>query len=474
MHKNPTSAKPDAIQQRVIQKETLTAGTPRVRLSQVISAMSYVLDMTEGQPTGHAVRSCIIGMRVASEIKLPADKLSALFYALLLKDSGCSSNAGRICSLFGADDLTVKRNFKTVDWSRFSPSMRYVANNVSPQSSPTQRALRMMKLAFEGQKAAREVVQIRCERGEQIARMLDLPEETARAIRSLDEHWDGRGHPEGLKGKDIPLLARILGLAQTVEVFFTTYGLGAAFEMMEERRGTWFDPALVDAFLPARNDRAFWDRLKYDDLQKQIVKLEPEDCILMADDARLDRIAEAFAKVVDAKSPWTSRHSETVAEMAVGIGEIFSMSRSDLRKLRRAALLHDIGKLGVSNLILDKAGPLTEAERDEMRGHTEKTREILARVNCFSEVADLAASHHERLDGTGYPRGLKGDEISTAVRILTVADAYDALTTDRPYRRATTAKAALEVMREDVGTTLCRRAFTGLELFLKKNQDRVS
>ena len=464
------AAKPNVVQPGVSQKDLPPAGTPRVRLSQVISALSYALDMTEGQPTGHAIRSCIIGMRGASEIKLPAAKLSALFYALLLKDSGCSSNAGRVCSLFGADDLTVKRNFKTVDWSRFSQSLGYVARNVSPNASPVQRALRMMSLAFEGQKAAKDIVQIRCERGEQIARMLDLPEETARAIRSLDEHWDGHGHPDGLKGKDIPLLSRILGLAQTVEVFFTTYGLGAAFDMLQERRGTWFDPTLVDAFLPVRADRAFWDRLKYDDLQEQIVGLEPEDRVLIADDARVDRIAEAFAKVVDAKSSWTYRHSENVAEIAVGIGEVLSLPANELRKLRRAALLHDIGKLGISNLILDKAGPLTDEERDEMKGHARKTREILARVSCFSEIATLAASHHERLDGTGYYQGLEGDSISTLARILTVADIYDALTSDRPYRRASTREEALEIMRRDVGSALCRRAFTGLDLFLRKHR----
>jgi putative nucleotidyltransferase with HDIG domain len=336
-----------------------------------------------------------------------------------------------------------------------------------------QRAIRMLALAFEGQKAAREVVQIRCERGEQIARMLDLPDETARAIRALDEHWDGHGHPDGLKGKDIPLLARVLSLAQTVEVFFTTYGQSAAFEMLQERRGTWFDPLLVDAFLAVRADRAFWNQLKYDDLQDQINRLEPEDCILMADDARVDRIAEAFAKVVDAKSPWTYLHSENVAETAVGIGEILSLPRSELRKLRRAALLHDIGKLGISNLILDKAGPLTEEEREEMKGHAKKTGEILARVSCFREIAGLAASHHEKLDGSGYFRGVRGEAISISTRILTVADVYDALTSDRPYRRASTSQEALAIMRKDVGTSLCERVFAGLETWLQMDQCRV-
>jgi putative nucleotidyltransferase with HDIG domain len=448
----------------------LSTAQPQIRLSEVISALSYVLDLTEGQPTGHAIRSCIIGMRLGSEIKLPPRQLSALYYALLLKDAGCSSNAGRVCTLFGADDKTVKGNLKTVDWSRVSKSLGYVAKNVSPHGSPTQRAIRMLQIAFEGRRGAKKLVQIRCERGEQVARMLDLPEETAKAIRALDEHWDGRGYPEGLKGNAIPLMARILGLSQTLEVFFTTYGLSAAFDMLNERRGTWFDPALVDSFLPVRTDRVFWERLKYDDLQEHIVKLEPPDRVLVADDAQVDRIAEVFAKVVDAKSPWTFRHSEKVAEIAVGVGEVLSIPHRESRNLRRAALLHDIGKLGVSNLILDKPGGLTNDERAEMNQHAEKTKEILARVTCFREVADLAGSHHERLDGSGYNCGLKGDEISTPVRILAIADVYDALTSDRPYRAASSPEEALGIMRTDVGRALCPRSFQALEIFLDRGQ----
>jgi putative nucleotidyltransferase with HDIG domain len=243
--------------------------------------------------------------------------------------------------------------------------------------------------------------------------------------------------------------------------------------MLAERRGGWFDPALVDAFLPVRTDREFWERLKYDDLQEIIVALEPAECMLMADSARLDRIAEAFAKVVDAKSPWTYRHSENVAELAVGVGEVLNLPREHLRKLRYAALLHDIGKLGVSNLILDKPGSLTTEERDEMKRHAENTREILTRVAVFRDVAELAASHHERLDGTGYDRGLKGDEISVSARILAVADIYEALAADRPYRTASSREVALDIMRKDVGTALCPRAFRGLELLLEREESRI-
>jgi HD-GYP domain-containing protein (c-di-GMP phosphodiesterase class II) len=437
-----------------------------IRLSEVISAFSYALDITEGQPEGHAIKSCLLGMRLAHEIGLPADQRSALFYALLLKDAGCSSNAARVCSLFRADDRAVKRDLKTTDWSSLSQSYLYLARNVAPQGSPIERALRVVAVGLQGPSGAKQLVETRCDRGAQIARMLDLPEATADAIRSLDEHWDGRGQPIGLKGETIPLLGRIVGLAQTVEVFFTAYGVDAACEMAQERRGRWFDPDLVDALQAIRSDRTFWDRLSEEDAQAHVAALEPQERVLRADEGRLDRVAEAFARVIDAKSPWTYRHSEGVAEIAVGIGTLLGFSPGELRDLRRAALVHDIGKLGISNLILDRPGALTEEERAEIRRHPVLTQRILARMACFRDLADWASAHHERLDGRGYHRGLTGEELSIGSRVLVVADLCDALSAERPYRGPLPLDQVLEIMRRDVGTGICPDCFEALESHL--------
>jgi HD-GYP domain-containing protein (c-di-GMP phosphodiesterase class II) len=417
---------------------------------------------------GHTVRSCVIGMRVASAIGLPADQQSALFYALLLKDAGCSSNAAKMCSLFGADDRWLKRETKTIDWSRLSHSLIYVACHAVPHGSVLERAMRVLGIAFRGPRSARRLVETRCERGAVIARMLEFSNDTAEAIRALDEHWDGSGHPRGLRGQEIPLLGRIMGLAQTMEVFFSTSGLDTACEVARTRKRRWFDPQLVEAFLSIRKDEAFWRRLADGEIQEQVAALEPEDRVLFVDDARLDRVAEAFAKVIDAKSPWTYNHSEGVAELAVGIGTLMGFSPQTLRDLRRAALLHDIGKLGVSNLILDKPGRLTPDERAEMCRHTGHTQNILGRVKHFEGIAHLASSHHERLDGKGYHRGLSGPELSPAARVLPAADIYEALTAHRPYRPALSPDRVLDMMRADLGTALCPQAFMALERHLEQ------
>ena len=252
-------------------------------------------------------------------------------------------------------------------------------------------------------------------------------------------------------------------MAQTMDVFVSALGVEAAFDVARSRAGTWFDPALVDALDALKGDHAFWSTLLATDQLEFVSYLEPEDRVLFADEARLDQVAEAFARVIDAKLPYTALHSQGVAAIAVAVGVGLGASTQDLVTLRRAGLLHDIGKLGVSSLILDKPARLTESEMAEMRKHTGHTLEILRRVQRFAEFADLAAAHHERLDGSGYHRGLSGKQLSPLARVLAVADVCEALSAERPYRKALPRDEVLCIMRKQVETALCPVAFEVLE-----------
>jgi HD-GYP domain-containing protein (c-di-GMP phosphodiesterase class II) len=424
------------------------------RISEVLSALSCALDITEGQAPGHAVRTCLIGMRLAERAGVPLEDRGPLFYALLLKDLGCSSNAARLCSLFGADDRALKREHKLTDWSRPTRSLAYALRNAVPRASPMGRALRVASMLVHEKGSGREMTQTRCDRGADIAAMLGFSRATREAIRTLDEHWDGNGMPEGLSGAAIPLLGRIVGLAQTVEVFASTFGVDAALAVAGERRGRWFDPVLVDAF-QSLADEDFWAQVLGRSPERHLSSLEPEDQILLADEERLDDIARAFARVIDAKSPYTYLHSERVAELAVTIGRRLHFSEVQLRDLRRAGLLHDIGKLGVSTLILDKPDRLTERERAEIRVHPAYTQRILERVAAFSGIVEVASAHHERLDGKGYHLGLTGERLSPMSRALAVADVYEATTADRPYRPGLPRNEAIAILRNLAGTALC-------------------
>ena len=433
------------------------------RTSEILSALSCALDITEGQPPGHAVRTCLIGMHIAERAGVPMEDRGALFYALLLKDLGCSSNAARLCSLFGADDRALKREHKLTDWSRSGPSLAYALRNAVPDASPMGRVFRVASMAFKERGVGREMVQTRCDRGADIASVLGFTVATREAIRTHDEHWDGHGLPEGLSGTAIPLLGRIVGLAQSVEVFAGTFGVDAAIAVALERRGRWFDPALVDALTSFAQDDDFWAQVLGRSPERLLGGLEPEDQILIADEERLDDIAHAFARVIDAKSPYTYLHSERVAELAVTIGRRLHFDEVELRDLRRAGLLHDIGKLGVSTLILDKPDRLTERERAEIRVHPAYTQRILERVTAFAGIVGIASAHHERLDGKGYHLGLPAERLSPMSRALAVADVYEALTADRPYRHGLPRNEAVAILRGLSGSALCTASVEALE-----------
>jgi len=435
-----------------------------VRLSEVVSALSFALDITEGQPMGHATRTTLIGMRIARQLGLAPDQLSALYYGLLLKDLGCSSNAARLATLFGSDDQLLKQAFKLTDWTATKDAARYAFKHSLPGRGRIAKAWHMLMLGVREQGSAREMVATRCERGADIARLLRLPHGTPDAIHSLDEHWDGSGMPFGLRGSSIPLLGRIVCLAQTVEVFVAAFDVRTAYEMARARRGRWFDPTLVDAMASFEFDSAFWGGMRSSAVLSLVSAIEPEDQVIRCDEDQLDAVSEAFARVIDAKSPYTSRHSVNVSAIAVDVGAAMGIVGDDMHTLRRAALLHDIGKLGVSNRVLDKPGPLDPEEWESMRKHTGFTLEILKRVARFRQFAATAAAHHERLDGSGYHLGLKGHQLGTIARIIAVADVTEAVSADRPYRAGMPVDEVRQVLQQLVHKQhLCPVAVEALE-----------
>jgi putative nucleotidyltransferase with HDIG domain len=441
-----------------------------IRLSELVSALSHALDVTGGQPMGHAERTCLIGLRLADAVGLEPARRSSLFYALLLKDAGCSTTAAATAEAFGSDDLQIKRESRLIDVNRPARSLGYLRRNVAPGAPLRQRARHLRAVIAMSNGGVSELQRMRCERGADIARGIGLDEEAAGAIGQLFEHWDGQGHPGDRAGEEIALLARIACLSQSMEVFWQQGGPAAAVDIARSRRGTWFDPTLVDAVDAVERDSAFWAGLATPDVQS----VEPADRVERADDARLDRVAEAFAGIVDAKSPYTARHCAGVAEIAEGIASSMGLDEAKRRLLRRAALLHDVGKLGVSNLILDKRGPLSDDEWRAVRRHPRLSLIILRGVPALADVARLSSTHHERLDGSGYPYGLLASELNLTDRILQVADVADALTSERPYREALAPDEVLAIMRYDAGKRLDADAFAALEAWLPHRPLRLS
>lgn len=439
------------------------AAAPALELAELMAALSHALDLTEGQPRGHCVRCCWVGMHIGQALGLDARALYDLYYTLLLKDLGCSSNAARICALYLTDDRSFKHDFKTVG-VRLPQMLQFVFSHTGAR--PGVGALEKLRAVFNilrnGSEIAVELIHARCHRGADIARQLRFSDGVADGILSLDEHWNGDGKPQGLSGPSIPLASRIALLSQVVDVFFSAQNAEAAMCEVRARSGTWFDPELVKALERVVQAPGFWPALADPQLERRVLALEPAQHHVPLDDAYLDDIATAFGQVIDSKSPFTSGHSTRVAVYADTVAARLGIPTARRRWLQRGAALHDLGKLGVSNTILDKPGKLDEDEWVQMRLHAVHTEAILSRIGAFSELARISAAHHERLDGAGYPKGLKGDAIALETRIITVADIFDALVADRPYRAAMPVGQALDIMARMVGTALDPLCFEAL------------
>jgi putative nucleotidyltransferase with HDIG domain len=433
-----------------------------VALSEVLGALSYALDITEGQPVGHSLRCCWIGMHIGKRIGLDDEALSDLYYTLLLKDIGCSSNAARICQLYLADDLSFKHAYKAVD-TKLPEILRFLLANTAKKSGFVERLQTLVNIARNGGEISRELIETRCQRGAEIARSMRFSQAVADGILDLDEHWDGTGQPLNRAGDAISLFARIALLAQVSDVFFMRTGVAGVMREVSERSGRWFDPRLVDVLVEFADDAQFWSTLLANDLDQRVARLEPIAMVRRVDDDYLDDIAVGFAQVVDAKSPFTAGHSDRVALFADLIAEELGYAPERRRWLKRAALLHDIGKLGVSNTILDKNGKPDEEEWAEIRRHPELGRQILSKISAFSDTASIAGDHHERLDGRGYPNGLGEAAIDLDTRIITAADIFDALTADRPYRKAMPVHTAFEIMQGDLDKAIDPKVFAALQ-----------
>lgn len=440
----------------------LAPGQPdQITLSELLGALSHALDLTEGQPAGHCVRCSHIGVEIGREIGLGEDEIAELYYTLLLKDLGCSSNAARICELYLTDDLSFKQDFKFIDGS-LPQALRFVLAHTGLKAGLAERFRAIVNIFQNGGEIARELIETRCHRGADIARKMRFAQPVAEGIKNLDEHWDGGGKPLGVRGTAIPIYSRIALLAQVIDVFHISNGPDAALREANNRSATWFDPDLVAAFERVAARPMFWNMLHTVGGQEATSPQTPEKASIPIDEDYLDDIAAAFAQVVDSKSPYTSGHSERVTLFTDMIAEQLDFSAEQRRWLKRAALLHDIGKLGVSNAILDKPSKLDDSEWEIMRMHSAHSEAILSRIGAFSRLAPIAGAHHERLDGKGYPMGLSGDQICLETRIITTADIFDALTADRPYRAAMPITKALAIMSNMIGTQIDPSCFSAL------------
>ncbi len=440
-----------------------------ISLAEIISALSFALDLTEGAVPGHALRTCVLGMRLGESMFLPSSFMNSLYYALLLKDVGCSSNIDHLSEILGDEEYACEAESKAQELSRKSgPGLSMFTlfwNPGSSHTSPLRRAANLLHLGLAQRRKNEAIISLRCGRGARILRKLGLGDGVAEAVRGVDEKWDGSGFPDRRKRHHIPLESRIISVAQFLDVFTMRFGRDEAIRVLSERSEHSFDPKVARLAVRLHNQGTLWRYASQStpeiETRAAVLDLAPAGFgKLKAGD--IDLICEAFSDVVDAKSSFTFRHSLGVTQTAIEMARVLGLNKTRTRLVHRAALLHDLGKLRVPSSILNKKEALDSDEWAVVREHPRLTREILSRIGPFAELAEIAGAHHEKLDGSGYPNGLRAADLPIEARLITVADMYGAMTEDRPYRKGLSPEQALYNISRDVPQKLDASCYEAL------------
>jgi HD-GYP domain-containing protein (c-di-GMP phosphodiesterase class II) len=421
-----------------------TSDTSELRLAELIAALSLAVDLGFDQPMEHVLRQTIIALRIADRLGLDTEVRATLYYTALLVNVGCHADAHEQAKWFG-DDIALKATKYGHD-ARSVPGALAGMRLIGSGHPPLHRLRVALQFAFSGHREVDSMISRHAELARGFATSLGLDAAVQHAVASSYERWDGRGWPGHFRGQEIPLPARISQFAEHVEVAHRMGGARAAAALARERSGRQFDPALVA--LVERHGADLFHGLESARTLETVIDAEP----VLADPLRgaaLDAALVAVADFADLKSPYTLGHSRAVADLSAAAGRGLGMSDADVTALYRAGLVHDLGRLGVSNSIWDKAGPLGAGERERVRLYPYLTERILSQSPALARLGALAVQHRERLDGSGYPRGLRAGSLSGAARTLAVADLYRSLREQRPHRAALGADDASSRLRAE-------------------------
>ena len=425
-----------------------------IRAAEVVGALSLATDLGTGQPLEHALRTAVLAVRLGELAGASAAELADTYYAALLHASGCTSNGHEAIQLYD-DDIAHRAAFFLIDTTNPAEVLAFYRANIGAGRPPDVRAALIEEAIANAGPRARESFATMCEVAQRFAGWLDLGSNVQAALEYVFARWDGRGFPDA-RGDAIPLPMRLLHVARDVSLFLSAGGPVEARDVLERRTGAAYEPRLaglalrnLDDLLAELDDARMWE---------QAIEIEPFPTIWIAGD-RVDAAFAAIAALTDLKSPWLREHSTGVAEITEAAAWRMGLAADSVTLVRRAALAHDVGRIGVSNGIWEKPGPLGFGEWERVRLHPHFSERAFAQSPALAPIGLLAGSHHERLDGSGYHRGTRGPTLDEAARILAAADCYGAMREARPYRPALDEAAAeAELLREAAEGRLDRDA----------------
>jgi HD-GYP domain-containing protein (c-di-GMP phosphodiesterase class II) len=446
-----------------------------VRLAELVAALSLGVDLGFGQPSEHILRQCLIALRLAERIGLGEDDRAAVYYTALLVNVGCHSDAYEQAKWFGDDIALKSTKFDHVvegDYHRDMRSMRAAVASlrlIGSGNPPLYRLRVGLQFAVSGHHDMDRMIESHSMLARRLAEQLGLPDPVRDAVAAAYEQWDGRGWPGELSREGVPLGSRIAQIAEFTEVAHRIGGVPAAVALVQARGGTQFDPSLTRTL--CADPEAVFDGLDEIATWQAVIESEPALAVVLSGE-RFDQVLCAIADFVDLKSPFWLGHARAVSSLSVAAGQHLGLPADELRTLLRAGLTHDFGRLGVSNAILDKQAPLGAGEWERVRMHPYITERMLYQSEALAPLARVVVQHRERLDGSGYPRGLSGAAISRHARILGAADAYQAMREPRPYREALSADRAAAELRAQ--TTAGRLDADAVEAVLGAAGHRVA
>ena len=413
-----------------------------IRAAELVGALSLATDLGTGQPLEHALRTAVLAVRLGELADASAEELRDTYYVALLHASGCTSNGHEATLLFG-EDIEHRAAFFLIDPVDPSQVRAFYDAHVGPGRPPEVRE-QMIEAALSDPARARDSFAAMCEVAQRFAGWLQLGPGIEAALEYVFARWDGKGLPREVGGEELPLPARLLHVARDFSLFVTAAGPDDARAVLERRAGTAYDPRL--AALGARHLGDVCAALDETWMWEHALESEPFPHVRL-DGEGIDAGFAAFAALTGLKSPWLREHSTAVADLAEAAAWRLGLPAETVALLRRGALAADLGRVGVSNAIWEKPGPLGFGEWERVRLHPHFTERAFAQSQALAPVGVLAGSHHERLDGSGYHRGVRGPTLDTATRVLAAADCYTAMRSPRPHRPALEPAAAEAELR---------------------------
>lgn len=407
------------------------------RLAELVAGLSLVSDLAKGLGAGQGLRSCVVSMRVAELVGLPAADREALYWVALLRFVGCTATASEMAAALG-DELTVSAVFADADTRDVRELLR---RTVTVTGGRPDRVLGFVAKA-SGVIETHENAS--CEVARSIAMELELPESVADALGVVFERYDGKGHPGRRAGDRLPLAVRVWQVAHTADLLVEHLGVEAAAAQLRTRAGTALDPVVATAV--ADHHTTLFDPTPVGTLA-DVLAAEPVPHRMVAGD-RVEAVLGTFGLLADLKSAHFYGHSPRVADLAARAAQTLGFVPAEVDRVRRAGLVHDIGKVAVSSRIWDRTGTLSDVEREQVELHPYYTQRVLARIPALADLTDIACSHHERCDGGGYHRRVTGPSFSTAAAVLAAADRYVTAGEPRPHRAAREPAECAALLRE--------------------------